>query len=270
MGFQWLGITTTITMLKSTFFVAALVAAVHAEADADADAYYSTLGYHGLGYTNYGLRSYAAPYAFGVRSYGYAGPYTYGAYRHFGKRSADAEPEPEADADAYYSTLGYHGLGYSNYGYNGLRSYAAPAYGYRSYGHGYASPYNYGAYRHFGKRSAEAEAKPEADAFYNTLGYNGLGYANYGYNGYRSYVAPAYTRSFGYASPYAYNYGAYRHFGKRSADAEPEAEADADADAYYSALGYHGLGYANYGYNGFRSYVAPAYTRSFGYASPYA
>merc|ERR1712215_365781 len=189
MGIQWLGITTTITMLKSIFFVAALVAAVHAEADADADAYYSTLGYHGLGYTNYGLRSYAAPYAFGVRSYGYAGPYTYGAYRHFGKRSADAEPEAEADADAYYNTLGYHGLGY----------------------------------------------------------------ANYGYNGFRSYVAPAYTRSFGYASPYAYNYGAYRHFGKRSADAE------ADADAYYSTLGYHGLGYSNYGFNGYRPYVPPAY-----------
>merc|ERR1712113_705496 len=134
MGIQWLGITTTITMLKSIFFVAALVAAVYAEADADADAYYSTLGYHGLGYTNYGLRSYAAPYAFGVRSYGYAGPYTYGAYRHFGKRSADAEPEADADADAYYSTLGYHGLGYANYGYNGYRSYVAPTYT-RSFGY---------------------------------------------------------------------------------------------------------------------------------------
>merc|ERR1712212_863917 len=192
MGIQWLGITTTITMLKSIFFVAALVAAVHAEADADADAYYSTLGYHGLGYTNYGFngfRSHAAPAVGYTRSYGYAGPYTYGAYRHFGKRSADAEPEAEADADA--------------------------------------------------------------DAYYSTLGYNGLGYANYGYNGYRSYVAPTYTRSFGYASPYAYNYGAYRHFGKRSADAE------ADADAYYSTLGYHGLGYSNYGFNGYRSYVAP-------------
>merc|ERR1711962_1876656 len=205
MGIQWLEITATINMMKSIFFVAALVAAALAE--------------------------------------------------------------PEADADAYYSTLGYHGLGYSNYGYNGLRSYAAPAYGYRSYSHGYASPYNYGAYRHFGKRSAEAEAKPEADAdaYYNTLGYNGLGYANYGYNGYRSYVAPAYTRSFGYASPYTYNYGAYRHFGKRSADAE------ADADAYYSTLGYHGLGYSNYGFNGYRSYVAPAYNYgSYSYASPFA
>merc|ERR1712168_139098 len=208
MGIQWLEITTTINMMKSIFFVAALVAAALAE----------------------------------------------------------------ADADAYYNTLGYTGLGYSNYGFNGFRSYAAPAYGYRSYGHGYASPYNYGAYHHFGKRSAEAEAKPEADAdaYYNTPGYTGLGYANYGYNGYRSYVAPAYTRSYGYASPYAYNYGAYHHFGKRSADAEPEA----DADAYYSTLGYHGLGYSNYGFNGYRSYAAaPAYSYgvgSYGYASPYA
>merc|ERR1711971_1464171 len=154
MGIQWLGITTTINMLKSIFFVAALVAAVHAEAaadaDTDADAYYSTLGYHGLGYSNYGFngyngyRSYAAP-AY-TRSFGYAAPYAYGAYRHFGKRSAEAEAEPEADADAYYSTIGYHGLGYSNYGfngYNGYRSYAAPAYT-RSFG--YASPYTYGRY----------------------------------------------------------------------------------------------------------------------------
>merc|ERR1711953_1163654 len=203
MGIQWLGITTTITMLKSIFFVAALVAAVHAEAeaDADADAYYSTLGYHGLGYSNYGFngfRSYAAPAVGYTRSYGYAGPYTYGAYRHFGKRSADAEPEAEADADAYYSTLGYNGLGYANYGFNGYRSYVAPALT-RSFG--YAS--NYGAYRHFGKRSADAEA--DADAYYSTLGYHGLGYSNYGFNGYRSYVAPAYNYgSYSYASPYAY------------------------------------------------------------------
>merc|ERR1712038_2251989 len=138
MGIQWLGITTTITMLKSIFFVAALVAAVYAEADADAGAYYSTLGYHGLGYANYGYngyRSYVAP-AF-TRSFGYASPYAYnyGGYRHFGKRSADAD----ADADAYYSTLGYHGLGYSNYGFNGYRSYVAPAYTYGSYS--YAAPY---------------------------------------------------------------------------------------------------------------------------------
>merc|ERR1711962_984984 len=125
MGIQWFGITTTINMLKSIFFVAALVAAVHAEADAEPEADASTIAYHGLGY--YGLR---APYS-----------YNYGAYRHFGKRSANAGPE----ADAY--TIGYHGLGYY-----GLR---APY------------SYNYGAYRHFGKRSADApDAEPEANRNY--------------------------------------------------------------------------------------------------------
>merc|ERR1712168_409391 len=148
MGIQWLEITATINMMKSIFLVAALVAAALAEPEADADAYYNTLGYTGLGYSNYGFngfRSYAAP-AYGYRSYGhgYASPYNYGAYHHFGKRSAEAEPE----ADAYY-TLGYHGLGYSNYGFNGYRSYAAaPAYSYGVRSYGYASPYAYGRYHY--------------------------------------------------------------------------------------------------------------------------
>merc|ERR1712168_1741056 len=215
MGIQWLEITTTINMMKSIFFVAALGAAALAEPEADA--YYNTLGYTGLGYSNYGYNgfsSYAAP-AYGYRSYGhgYASPYNYGAYHHFGKRSAEAEAKPEADADAYYNTPGYTGLGYANYGYNGYRSYATPAYT-RSYRYAAPYAYNYGAYHHFGKRSADAEA--EADAYYNTLGYHGLGYSNYGFNGFRSYAAPAYGRSYGYAAPYAYNYGAYHHFGKRS------------------------------------------------------
>merc|ERR1711931_71846 len=151
MGIQWLEITTTINMMKSIFFVAALVAAALAEPEADADAYYNTLGYHGLGYSNYGFngfRSYAAP-AYGYRSYGhgYASPYNYGAYHHFGKRSAEAEAKPEADA--YYNTLGYTGLGYSNYGFNGYRSYAAtPAYSYGVRSYGYASPYAYGRYHY--------------------------------------------------------------------------------------------------------------------------
>merc|ERR1712168_653991 len=117
MGIQWLEITATINMMKSIFLVAALVAAALAEPEADADAYYNTLGYTGLGYSNYGFN--------GFRSYGhgYASPYNYGAYHHFGKRSAEAEAKPEADADAYYNTLGYTGLGYANYGYNGYRSY---------------------------------------------------------------------------------------------------------------------------------------------------
>merc|ERR1711917_84252 len=55
----------------------------------------------------------------------------------------------------------------------------------------------------WGKRSADAEPKAEADAWY---GYGGL----YGYG------LPAYG---------GYGYGGY--YGKRSADAEPKAEADA-------------------------------------------
>merc|ERR1719464_1123826 len=87
-----------------------------------------------------------------------------------------AEAEPEADADAFY---GYNGLvsGYTGYALPAYRSYAAPAYrtyaapayttGYANYGY---AGLNAGHY--IGKR--EAEAEPEADAYYGTYGYNGL------------------------------------------------------------------------------------------------
>jgi len=57
---------------------------------------------------------------------------------------------------------------------------------------------------YLGKR--EAEAEPEADAYYGYYGYA----RPYAYTGYRSY---------GYGYPYRYSY-----YGKRSADAEPEAD----------------------------------------------
>merc|ERR1719242_534155 len=97
------------------------------------------------------------------------------------------------------------------------------AYGYAGLGHyGYAGyPYAY-----YGKRSADAEPKADADAYlygaYGYGGYHGLGYAGYGYAGY----------------PYAY-------YGKRSADAEPKA----DADALYGYYGYarpYAYGYRSY------------------------
>merc|ERR1712227_353699 len=88
-----------------------------------------------------------------------------------------------------------------------------------AYGLTYASPYV-----HYGKRSADAEAKPEADPY---LVYSGLhhGYAGYGY---------------GYA---AYPYTTY-HYGKR------EAEAEAEPQYFYSGLHtpyLYGAGYT-YGY----------------------
>merc|ERR1711915_641401 len=67
-------------------------------------------------------------------------------------------------------------------------------------------------YGYYGKRSADAEPKADADA---ALLYGAYGYAGYPYAGY----------SYGY--PYAY--GAYGYYGKRSADAEPKA----DAGLYY-------------------------------------
>merc|ERR1712025_585200 len=81
------------------------------------------------------------------------------------------------------------GYGYAGYPYAG--AYGYPYAG--AYSHG-AYPYAYGA--HFiGKRSADAEAKPEA--WYGAYGY---GYAPYSY-GYAGYP-------YGYAGyPYAYGYG---------------------------------------------------------------
>merc|ERR1712212_237333 len=177
----------TIKMMKSIFF-ACLVAAVYAEAEpkADADAFYNYgyNGYNGLvsGYTGYALpayRSYAAPayrtytapaYTTGYANYGYAG---LNAGHYIGKR--EAEPEPEADAEAFY---GYNGLfnGYNGYALPAYRSYAAPAYRTRYANYGYAG-LNAGHY--IGKR--EAEAEPEADAYYGTYGYNGL--SGLGYSG---------------------------------------------------------------------------------------
>merc|ERR1712086_970134 len=77
---------------------------------------------------------------------------------------------------------------------------------YGGYGLGYSRGY-------YGKRSADAEPKAEADAYlyggyggYRGYGYSGLGHAGYG----------------GYGLGYSRGY-----YGKRSADAEPKAEADA-------------------------------------------
>merc|ERR1719339_197326 len=171
------------------FAVLALAAVAFAEPEAEGKAY--------------GIYGYGVPYAGAYGAYGaYSAyrPYSYGGY-YYGKRSAEAEPEAEANADAYY---GYYG-------------YARP-YAYGAYGAGYG--YRYGAYpyasAYYGKRSADAEPKAEADPalLYNAYGY-GLPYAGaYGaYGGYRTYGA------------YPYANGGYS-YGKRSAEAEPEAEAD--------------------------------------------
>jgi len=150
-----------------------------------------------------GLASYS-PYV--ARSYA-AYPSTYGYGHAIGKRSADADAAPEADADAWYGNYGYAAAspayygGYRNFGYAAavpaVRSYNTVAglasyspYVARSYA-AYPSTYGYG--HAIGKRSADAEAAPEADAWYG----------NYGY------AAPAYGYSAAVAAPVsAYRYAA--------------------------------------------------------------
>merc|ERR1711971_906977 len=117
---------------------------------------------------------------------------------------AFAEPEAGANAEADPALL------YGTYGYGVPYAGTYGAYGaYSAY-----RPYAYGGY-YYGKRSAEAEPKAEADPalLYSAYGY-GLPYAgDYGaYGRYRTYGA------------YPYAYGGYS-YGKRSAEAEPEAEA---------------------------------------------
>merc|ERR1712117_11039 len=115
-------------------------------------------------------------------------PYTYGAYA---LPTATAQVSPSASL----TTLG-------------LADPSIPAVGGAYAGAGrYVA--NSAGVVHVAKRSADAEPKADADAYYlGGYGY-GLGYARYGY-GLGGYAYGAY--------PYAY--------GKRSADAEPKADAD--------------------------------------------
>merc|ERR1711964_140561 len=141
-----------------------------------------------------------------------------------GEPEAEATAVADPKADPYLLYRSYYGLGHHYYG------------GYPYYGY-------------YGKRSADAEpapaadAKAEADPWYGYYGHGyGLGY----YGGY-------------YGGHYGYPY--YGYYGKRFADAEaaPAPKADAKADPYLLYGGYYGLGhhyyggYPYYGYYGKRS-----------------
>merc|ERR1712010_184440 len=135
------------------FAVLALASVAFAEPEAEADPalLYGTYGY--------GVPAYGAYGAYGA--YNAYRPYSYGGY-YYGKRSAEAEPEAEADPALLYNAYGY-GLPYAGaYG-----AYGAYGYGHRTYG---AYPY---ASAYYGKRSADAEPKAEADPalLYNAYGY---------------------------------------------------------------------------------------------------
>merc|ERR1712189_122853 len=87
----------------------------------------------------------------------------------------------------------------------------------------------------YGKRSADAEPKADADPYLLYGGYHGLGYSGYHY--------PA--------------YGHVAYYGKRSAEADP----------YLLYGGYHGVGYAGYHYPAY-GHVA-YYGKRFADAEPY-
>merc|ERR1712064_35371 len=87
--------------------------------------------------------------------------------------SVFAEPEAEADPNAWYDSYGYSGFPY--YGYGAGLAYAGAYAPYTYAGYPYAYGYNgyaLGGTHLIGKRSADAEAKPEA--WYGAYGY---GYA---------------------------------------------------------------------------------------------
>merc|ERR1712173_315303 len=100
--------------------------------------------------------------------------------------------------------------------------------------YGYRRGYGYGGYRgryrgygHYGKRSVDAVATPDADADADPY------YRSYGYGGYRGFYGRGY-------------YG----YGKRSADAEADAYYRGYGYGYRSYGGYRGYGYGRYGYGG--------------------
>merc|ERR1711956_118983 len=243
------------TKMRAFAFVLLCVAAVKAEAEADA----YTIGQVAAGLTNGGVVT-GVDYSNGVVSglgaignRAYTGHVGYAGVGHLG-----------------YAGVGH--LGYANqvvaapaaYGYSGV--VASPAvHGYSNLGYGYAG--------HYGKREAEAEADSDADAYtiaqvaaglpvhnaiatghaHNVGVVTGTTYAAPAYAGYRSYAAPAYTgysgvghvghvgyaglgysglAGHGYSGLTGLGYGYAGHYGKR--------EAEAEADAYTIGQVAHG------------------------------
>merc|ERR1711935_537658 len=125
----------------------------------------------------------------------------------------------EADADPYYAAYGYAGHPVA---YAGIKSApcvnsanlpvpcaggVANGYAYGAFGYPYASAYAGYPYGIYGRKKREAEAEPEADAYYAAYGAYpyvaaGLGYAAYGAYPYAGlgYAGLGYTAGLGYAA----------------------------------------------------------------------
>jgi len=181
-----------------------------------------------------------------------------------------AEPEAEADASVFYGgygyaaapyALGYNGLGYAGYNaYGAYNGYAGYGYAPRAYGYGYGAGYygagyGYAAGHFIGKREAEAEAAPEADA-HVALAYN---YAPYAY-------APYTYAPYAYAPYYWGPTGSsYQHiatpYSVQSVHQLHKRDAEADASVAYA--------YAPYAYAAYPGVaVHPGLATSFEHRSP--
>merc|ERR1712141_671190 len=203
-------------IMKSLLLVALAFAAVAAEPEADAEAYYSSY----YGYPGYYNRNSFNNFNYN-RGYGYSGNYGFPSrtyyfnnnwnrmnnFRNFYKREAEAEPTavtaPEADARMMYGySYGYPSQMYGYSGYYGMPS--RTFYGNRIY-----------------KRDAEATAEAEAaaEAYNNYYGYSGYAntYNNNRWGGYRNNWYNNWNRMNNYYSygmrPYArtYMYGRYMY-----------------------------------------------------------
>merc|ERR1712048_408113 len=125
-------------------FLALIVLAAGAMADAEADPYYAAYGYAGAYPAAYG--AYGAFGAYGAYPYGLgsaAGPALAGGYAGAGRYVANSAgvvhvAKREAEADPYYAAYGYAGL----YGGAYPAAYGAyGTYGAYPYGLGYAAGY---------------------------------------------------------------------------------------------------------------------------------
>merc|ERR1719270_999042 len=181
------------------------------------------------------VRGYGTPATVGTNvPYGYAasGNYvadSFGAV-HITKREADAEPEADALYGYGYNNIGYSNLGYSNIGYSnlGVSTYTRPVATVSriatpvvsrpvvSTVSRIAAPVvsSFSApivsrpaliSRTSGIWKREAEAEPEADAYYGSYGYNNIGYSNLGVS---TYTRPVVSRVSRIAAPVVSRYAA--------------------------------------------------------------
>merc|ERR1719228_2617124 len=169
----------------------------------------------------------------------------------------------EAEADAWYRPYGYSNYGY-RYNWNNMYHNNWNNMNHNNWNNmnhnnwnnmrsGYMNSQMGQGFQSYGKRSADAEATPEADAdaWYHPYS-NWPNYMSYGHGYNMNNMNNMYSMNNMYNMNNMYhsnwpmmnyqNGQGFHSYGKRSADAEATPDADADADSWYHS-------YSNSGYN---------------------